>query len=95
MEPFIITIDLNELFFIIGRSLADKEKDTKNLTIINIAENIGARFGIPRSILKNAIKSGGYDFNEPEKMIVAVRTVPRRQPEEMGENGLMWKDLGK
>jgi hypothetical protein len=33
------------------------------------------------------------EMRRPEKVTVATRTVPKSQPEEIGLNGLWWRDL--
>lgn len=54
-------------------------------------------------ILQELYSLGGNDLVEEaknyfclkDKSVVAIRTVPISTPEEMGENGLFWKDLRK
>lgn len=65
----------------------------KSRTLFNFADKLREKYSLGKEELKEAITIGGHDFKEPKKVIVATRTVPVSQPEEMGENGLMWTDL--
>ena len=47
---------------------------------------------IDNKTMKEVILSINPEFRKPEQVTVATRTVPYWWPEEMGANGLMWRD---
>jgi hypothetical protein len=47
---------------------------------------------IDKKITKEIIESINPELREPGKIVVATRTVPYWWPEELGANGLMWRD---
>lgn len=47
---------------------------------------------IDKKTLKEVIESINPELRKPEQITVATRTVPYWWPEEMGANGLMWRD---
>jgi hypothetical protein len=87
-----LDLSLNEIFFLLGKSMNHLMPDEKSRALFNFAEKLREKFGLGKEELKEAITIGGHDFKEPKKVIVATRTVPVSQPEEMGENGLRWRD---
>lgn len=48
---------------------------------------------IDKKTLNEVLEAINPDLRKPEKITVATRTVPYWWPEEMGENGLMWRDV--
>jgi len=48
---------------------------------------------IDKKTLKDVIESINPELRKPEQVTVATRTVPYWWPEEMGANGLMWRDV--
>lgn len=48
---------------------------------------------IDKKTLKEVIESINPELRKPEQITVATRTVPYWWPEEMGSNGLMWRDV--
>ena len=87
-----LDLSLNEIFLLLGKSMNHLMPDDKSRTLFNFADKLREKFGLGKEELKEAITIGGHDFKEPKKVIVATRTVPVSQPEEMGSNGLMWRD---
>ena len=47
---------------------------------------------IDKKITKEVIESINPELRQPAKIVVATRTVPYWWPEELGSNGLMWRD---
>ena len=88
-----LDISLNETFFLLGNAIAHLKEEHRSSILMKFADNIKNRFQLGKEEVKEAIKIGGHDFKEPQKVIVATRMVPVSHPEEMGENGLMWTDV--
>jgi hypothetical protein len=88
-----LDLSLNEIFLLLGKSMNHLTTDEKSRTLFNFADKLREKYRLGKEELKEAITIGGHDFKEPKKVIVATRTVPVSQPEEMGSNGLMWTDL--
>lgn len=87
-----LDITLNEIFLLVGGSMSHLKPDHKSRVLFNLADKLRQRFRLGKEEIKEAITVGGHDFKEPQKVIVATRMVPVSHPEEMGENGLMWRD---
>jgi hypothetical protein len=47
---------------------------------------------IDKKTLKEVIESINPELRKPQQITVATRTVPYWWPEELGSNGLMWRD---
>ena len=90
-----LDISLNEIFFHLGKSMNHLKTEEKTRVLFNLADKLRVRFQLGKEEIKEAITVGGHDFKEPQKVIVATRTVPVSQSEEMGENGLVWRDVRK
>jgi hypothetical protein len=88
-----LDITLNEIFLLVGEATNHLKPDHKSRVLFNLADKLKQRFRLGKEEIKEAITVGGHDFKEPQKVIVATRTVPVSHPEEMGENGLMWRDM--
>jgi hypothetical protein len=48
---------------------------------------------IDKKIMKEVVESINPELRQPGKVTVATRTVPYWWPEELGSNGLMWRDV--
>jgi len=90
-----LDITLNEIFLLLGDSIAHLKTDDRTRILFKLAESLRRKYGLGKEELKEAVTVGGHDFKEPQKVIVATRMVPVSHPEEMGANGLMWKDVQK
>jgi hypothetical protein len=90
-----LDVTLNEIFFLLGEAMNHLKPDQKSRVLFNLADSLRHRYGLGKEELKEAITVGGHDFKESQKVIVATRMVPVSQPEEMGSNGLMWRDMPK
>lgn len=87
-----LDISLNELFLLLRGSMAHLKDDAKSRLLFNLADKLRQKYRLGKEEIKEAITVGGHDFKEPPKVIVATRMVPVSHPEEMGVNGLMWRD---
>jgi hypothetical protein len=87
-----LDITLNEIFLLVGEAMSHLKPDHKSRVLFNLADSLRQKYRLGKEEIKEAITVGGHDFKEPQKVIVATRTVPVSQSEEMGSNGLMWKD---
>jgi hypothetical protein len=90
-----LDISLNQLFLLFGESIAHLKTDDRTRILFKLADKLKQKFSLGKEEIKEAITVGGHDFKEPQKVIVATRMVPVSHPEEMGANGLMWRDLRK
>ena len=90
-----LDMTLNELFSLLGNSMAHLKSEDKSRILFTLAESIKQKFRLGKEEIKEAITVGGHDFKEPQKVIVATRMVPVSHPEEMGSNGHMWRDARK
>ena len=88
-----LDISLNELFLVVGEATNHLKPDHKSRVLFDLADKLRKRFRLGKEEIKEAITVGGHDFKEPQKVIVATRTVPVSQSEEMGLNGLIWRDV--
>lgn len=90
-----LDITLNEIFLLVGESLSHIKPENKSRALFNLADKLRQKYSLGKEELKEAITVGGHDFKEPQKVIVATRTVPVSQAEESGQNGLVWRDVRK
>lgn len=92
-----LDISLNELFFLLGNAIkkTNIKEETKSHLLFILASDLKEKYKLGKEEMKEAISAGGHDFKEPEKVIVATRTVPVSHSEELGSNGLIWRDLHK
>ncbi len=86
-----VKIALLELLEILQHSINDSniEKTIASEFVLELKN----RGYINNKILGDILGKIHPEMRRPEKVTVATRTVPRSQPEEMGLNGLWWRDL--
>ena len=92
-----ITISIQELLYLLQYSTRNLEPTTSLEPGKKVASEfifeMNKRGHIDNKTLKQIIWIINPELREPQKVTVATRTVPYWWPEEMGENGLMWRDL--
>jgi len=86
-----VEIDLLELLEILQCSVNDSKVEKKISSEFVLA--LKHRGYINNKILGDILGKINPEMSRPEKVTVATRTVPRSHPEEMGLNGLMWRDV--
>lgn len=95
-EPM-IEISLLELLGILRIATRDVESRISQESKRGIASEfvLALKKGghIDKKTLNEVLEAINPDLRKPEKITVATRTVPYWWPEEMGENGLMWRDV--
>ena len=86
-----LKIGLLELLDILQNSIKDSESKQKIASEFVI--ELKNRGYINNKALGNILGEINPEMRRPEKVTVATRMVPRSFPEEMGSNGLMWRDV--
>ena len=74
---------------------------TRHIDSLELQKRVASEFvielrnrgDIDAKAYKNLIIAINPEVQQPEKVTVATRTVPYWWPEEMGNNGLMWRNL--
>lgn len=86
-----IDIGILELMEILQYSINDSniEKTIASEFVLELKK----RGYINNTTLGDILEKIHPEIRRPEKVTVASRMVPRSQPEEMGSNGLWWRDL--
>lgn len=98
-----ITLRLSELFNLFDESIARIPQEHKGPTLAAFCSTLKSEHGVTQAeidecvrilIFKEDYKKGfvGPDGVVRRKDIVATRTVGVSHPEEMGANGLLWRD---
>lgn len=88
-----IDIGLLELLHILQRSTKNMEVDMGKKVASEFTLELQNRGHIDTKTLGDILGELNPGLRQPEKVIVATRTVPYWWPEEVGKNGLMWRDL--
>lgn len=86
-----VEISLLELLEILHYSINDS--NTEKTIASEFVLELKKRAYINNKALGDILGKIHPELRRPEKVTVATRMVPRSQPEEMGSNGLMWRDL--
>lgn len=86
-----VEIGLLELLEILQQSINDSHVEKKIAS--EFVLELKNRGYINNKILGDILEKIHPEMRRPEKVTVATRTVPRSQPEEIGLNGLWWRDL--
>jgi hypothetical protein len=92
-KKLIIEISLLELLHILKHSTKNISAELQRRVSSEFALEIKKRGYIDNDILGDILCHINPSLKKPEKIIVATRTVPYWWPEEMGLNGLMWRDV--
>jgi hypothetical protein len=88
-----VNIGLLELLYILHCSTKNMELELGKKVASEFVLELNKRGHIHTKILGEILGELNAGLKQPEKNIIATRTVPYWWPEEMGSNGLMWKDL--
>jgi hypothetical protein len=86
-----IEITLLELMEILHYSTSNITSDKR--IVSEFVLELKNRGYMDNKTLGNILGQINPELRKPEKIIVATRMVPYWWPEEMGSNGLMWRDL--
>ena len=86
-----LKIGLIELLDILQNSIKDSESKQKIASEFVI--ELKNRGHINNKALGDILGEINPEMRAPEKVIVATRTVLHSHPEELGSNGLWWRDL--
>ena len=87
-----IEIGLTELLRILQRSTKNMELELGKRVASEFVLQLNKRGHIDTKTLGDILGELNPGLRQPEKIVVATRTVPYWWPEEIGKNGLMWRD---
>lgn len=87
-----ISIGLLELLHILKRSTKNVKLEVGNRVMSEVMLELNKRGHINTKTLGDILGEINPELRQPEKIIVATRTVPYSWPEEIGKNGLIWRD---
>ena len=87
-----IEIGLLELLRILQKSTRNMELELGNRIASEVVLELNKRGHIDTKTLGDILGIINPALRHPEKVVVATRTVSYWWPEEIGENGLMWRD---
>jgi hypothetical protein len=87
-----IEIGLLELLRILQRSTKNVKLEVGNRIASEVMLELNKRGHIDSKTLGDILGELNPGLRQPEKIIVATRTVPYSWPEEIGKNGLIWRD---
>jgi len=90
-----VEISVIELLHIMQHSTSIVSLDLGKRIASKLVIELKNRGYIDNKTLGNILGELNPDIQRPEKLTIATRTVPHWWPEEMGENGLMWRDVKK
>lgn len=92
-----ITISVQELLYLLQYSTRNigpsNSKESGKIVASEFMFEMNKRGHIDNNTLKHVVLAINPELRESQKVTVATRTVPYWWPEEMGKNGLMWRDL--
>ena len=89
----VIHISLIDLLHILQISSKNLELESGKRTASEFVLELNKRGHIDTKILGDILGDINPGIRQPEKVTVATRTVLRSQPEELGANGLWWRDI--
>ena len=87
-----ISIGLLELFRILQRSTKNIKLELGNRVMSEVMLELNKRGHINTKTLGDILGEINPGLRKPEKVVVATRMVPYSWPEEIGKNGLIWRD---
>ena len=87
-----ISIGLLELLRILQRSTKNVTLEVGNRVMSEVMLELNKRGHINSKTLGDILGEINPGLRQPEKIIVATRMVPYSWPEEIGKNGLIWRD---
>ena len=87
-----ISIGLLELYRILQGSTKNIKLEVRNRIMSEVMLELNKRGHINSKTLGDILGQINPELRKPEKVIVATRTVPYSWPEEVGKNGLIWRD---
>lgn len=99
-----LSLRLVELFTLLDESIQQVPDEHKGPVLSSFCRALKHNHGIPQADIDEGVRMLVFkeDFKKGfvgpggvvrRKEIIATRTVPVAHPEEMGENGIMWKDV--
>jgi hypothetical protein len=99
-----ITLNLSQLFDLFDESIARIPQEHRGPALAGFCMTLQTDYGVTKAeidecmrmlVFKEDFMNGFVDADGVvrRKEIVATRMVPVSQPEQMGENGLMWRDV--
>ena len=88
-----ISIGLLELLRILQRSTKNMKLELGNRIMSEVVLELNKRGHIDSKTLGDILGELNPGLRKPEKVVVATRTVFRSHPEELGANGLWWRDI--
>ena len=87
-----ISIGLLELLHILKRSTKNVKLEVGNRVMSEVVLELNKRGHINSKTLGDILGEINPALRKPEKVVVATRMVPYSWPEEIGKNGLIWRD---
>jgi hypothetical protein len=87
-----ICIGLSELLRILQRSTKNIKLELGNRVMSEVMLELNKRGHINSKTLGDILGEINPELRKPEKVVVATRMVPYSWPEEIGKNGLIWRD---
>jgi hypothetical protein len=87
-----ISIGLLELLHILKRSTKNVKLELGNRVMSEVMLELNKRGHINSKTLGDILGEINPALRKPEKVVVATRMVPYSWPEEIGKNGLIWRD---
>ena len=92
-KELVLEISLLELLRILQHSTKNISGELQRRVASEFVIEIKKRGYIDNDTLGDILCNINPSLKKPEKIIVATRTVPYWWPEEMGSNGLMWRNV--
>jgi hypothetical protein len=89
----VIHISLIDLLHILQISTKNLELESEKRTASDFVLELNKRGHIDTKILGDILGDINPSLKRPEKVTVATRTVFSSQSEELGANGLWWRDV--
>jgi hypothetical protein len=87
-----ISIGLLELLHILKRSTKNVKLEVGNRVMSEVVLELNKRGHINSKTLGDILGEINPALRKSEKVVVATRMVPYSWPEEIGKNGLIWRD---
>lgn len=84
-----ITVSLNALLTALNDALSPLKVHEKNRVLETFVNHLDNECHVDRQEMFRIL----IELKEGKKQIVATRSVPYWYPEQMGENGLIWRDV--
>jgi hypothetical protein len=90
--PKSITLKLDMLFGLLDDALSALDSHEKEDMILSFVNLLDQHCDVDRQDMFRALIEIKRAKEGKRKVVVGTRTVPVSHPEEMGDNGLMWRD---